>query len=357
MDILRSYSKHFRRAITALLAVSCLYGVTTQAQTTSADAHAIAIANVQTFDQQFNAYGQVEPIATIQLRAANPGIIMGLNLLPGQSLKTGQKIGELGGPEIKALLLQRKAELRSAQANLASSEKSLTFQKQQRELHLATQLAVIQAESILAQAQSTFETARAKLRALQQMIILKSPADGQVISVDAANGERVAVGQPVFTLQPANKLWLKAVYYGTDVALVKPGMTGRFFPVDDSKPIQVRVTTISSSIAKDGGASAGLMPVVSAPAWMNGEAGTVVLNGPISSMVVVPTRALILDQGKWWVLVHSATGNHPQEVVPGPARGWKTFIIQGLAPGTEVVVENAYLEFHRSISQRYQPPD
>jgi len=43
--------------------------------------------------------------------------------------------------------------------------------------------------------------------------------------------------------------------------------------------------------------------------------------------------------------------------VPGPARGWQTFIERGLEPGAQVVVENAYLEFHRGISKNYQPPD
>ncbi|MBI1174050.1 MAG: efflux RND transporter periplasmic adaptor subunit [Sideroxydans sp.] len=358
MDILKRACGHARRTIATLLAVSCLFGAaTTQAQAASTDTHAVVTANVQTFDQQFHAYGQVEPIAIVQVRAASPGIVSGMNLLPGQVLKSGQEIGKLGGPEIKALLLQSNAELRSAQASLAAAGKSLVFQKQQRELHLATQLAVIQAESVLAQAQSANETARANLRALQQMIILRSPVDGQVSSVDAANGERMAVGQPVFTLQPANKLWLKAVYYGAEAAMIKPGMEGRFISADDSNPIPVRIATVSGSIAKDGGESVGLMPVGAAPVWMNGESGTVVLNGSKSSMVAVPTRALILDQGKWWVLVHTSTGNHPQEVVPGPAHGWETFIMHGLAPGTEVVVDNAYLEFHRSISQRYQPPD
>ena len=75
------------------------------------------------------------------------------------------------------------------------------------------------------------------------------------------------------------------------------------------------------------------------------------------SLVAVPTRALILDQGQWWVLVHTANGNQPRLVTPGPARGWQTFIERGLEPGAEVVVENAYLEFHSGISKNYQPPD
>ena len=94
------------------------------------------------------------------------------------------------------------------------------------------------------------------------------------------------------------------------------------------------------------------------PIW-NGNAGWLIAGGGVLFLAfsAVPTRALILDQGKWWVMVHTATGDHPQEVIPGPTRGWQTFIAHGLEPGTEVVVDNAYLEFHRSISQRYQPPD
>ena len=72
---------------------------------------------------------------------------------------------------------------------------------------------------------------------------------------------------------------------------------------------------------------------------------------------MIPTRALILDRGEWWVLLHTDRGNHPQAVVPGPARGWRTFIKRGLQPGAQVVVENAYLEFHSGISRHYQPPD
>ena len=34
-----------------------------------------------------------------------------------------------------------------------------------------------------------------------------------------------------------------------------------------------------------------------------------------------------------------------------------TYISRGLKPGEQVVAENAYLEFHRGISQRYTPPD
>jgi hypothetical protein len=71
----------------------------------------------------------------------------------------------------------------------------------------------------------------------------------------------------------------------------------------------------------------------------------------------VPTRALILDQGTWWLLVHTPQGIRRQAVVPGPSRGESTLIEKGLHPGAEIVVDNAYLLFHRDFSKSFQAPD
>ena len=106
-----------------------------------------------------------------------------------------------------------------------------------------------------------------------------------------------------------------------------------------------------------GGEAVGLTPTISNVRWINSEFGALTLNLPMRRLVAVPTRALILDRGKWWVLVHTAKGDHPQEVAPGPSRGWQTFLESGISQGTEVVVQNAYLVFHRGISKTYQPPD
>ncbi len=60
---------------------------------------------------------------------------------------------------------------------------------------------------------------------------------------------------------------------------------------------------------------------------------------------------------QWWVLVRTQQGNRRHRVVPGPSRGWQTFIEQGLKPGEHVVVQNAYLEFYHGIASHYTPPD
>lgn len=317
----------------------------------------VVTAQVQSVTNQFVAYAQVEPIAALPIRAAEAGQVEKLEIIPGAAVRAGQKLAELGGPEIRAALAQAEAAVNGAQTNLLAARQSLAIEQQQLASRLVTRQMVLQAETAVARAQAAFDTAQAQLQSLRQTITLTAPAGGTVLAVNAAEGQRVNAGEPVLTLQPADKLWLKAAYYGADVAAIHLGMTGEFYPADGDRPIPVKVASVFAALNPDGGESVGLLPDGPASGWLNGQFGTVTLNGPVRQLVVVPTRALILDHGQWWALVHTAQGVQRQPVAPGPARGWQTFIETGLKPGDQVVVENAYLEFHCSISQNYLPPD
>lgn len=309
-----------------------------------------------TITPQLEAYGQVEPIALLPVNAAEAGVIGGLNVLPGARVRHGQMVAHLEGPQIDSLLRQGQADVRSARAQLRAARRTLEIERQQLTVHLSTQTAIQRAESALATAQTNFSNARSHLRAVRQMATLSAPADGTVLAVNASSGELVATGQTVLTLQPKGRLWIKATYYGSDQSQIRLGMKGKFVPSDGSAPIPIQVDAVAGTMTAGGGEALGLSPTISRVRWINGEFGTVTLDLSPRKLVVVPTRSLILSRGKWWVLVHSVHGDHPQEVVPGPSRGWQTFLESGIKPGTEIVVRNAYLLFHRGISQKYQPP-
>jgi biotin carboxyl carrier protein len=248
-------------------------------------------------------------------------------------VRAGQELARLEGPSTKAALLQSEADVRSALAQLSTAQKSLAIQTEQLASHLSTREAVHQAESTAVQAQTAFDNAQVRLESLRQMTTVSAPADAIVLALNSADGELVGAGQPILTLQPGNSLWLKAAYYSSDFRAIRIGMTGRFSPSDGSASIPIKVCAVFGTLGTGGGDS------------------------PQRSLVAIPTRALILDHGEWWVMVHTAQGDHPQAVVPGSAEGWNTFIERGLAPGTKVVVNNAYLLFHSSISEHYQIPD
>lgn len=331
-------------------------GVLLAAMPGRADTNYVTV-QAQACTNEFVAYAQVEPVAVLPVRAPTAGVIGGLNLLPGTAVHAGAELAHLQGPEIDAMLSQARAAMTSARARLGAAKKLLNVQRQQLAAHLGTHQAVYQAESALAEARSSLDAAQAQLQADRRLTNVTASVDGTVLAVNAGDGERLAAGEAVLTLQPAESLWLQAEYYGTDAAAIRVGMTGQFTRVDGGDAVPVKVSRVLASLSPGGGKSVGLFATSPRPGWLNGESGTVILNGPAQSLPAIPTRALILDRGKWWVLLHTDQGNLPQAVVPGPARGWQTFIKRGLQPGAQVVVENAYLEFHRSISQHYQPPD
>lgn len=302
----------------------------------------------QPVTEAFRAYGQIQPVAVTQVSAVEAGVVTRL-VLPGERVTAGQVLAVLGGAQAQSLLAQRRSALRAASVQLAADRRKLTT-------HLATRQAVAADEA-------AYETARGELQVALETLTLRAPADGQVIGVDAANGSQVAAGQRILTLQTSQP-WLRATYYGADALAIQPGMRGQFQPASGA-PIAVRVKTVSQALGADGGEEVGLFPAplpqqgaaTLAQSWRSGAWGTVRILGMTRPMVAVPTRAVILDQGHWWVLVRTPQGDRRQPVVPGPTSGWTTYISQGLRPGEQVVVENAYLEFHRGISQRYTPPD
>lgn len=303
------------------------------------------------------AYARVEPIAIMKLKAAQTGIIDAMAVVPGQKVSGGTVLGHLAGPAVDAMLAHLRNSTTAARAALQAARKILASQRRRLAGRLATQEAFYQAEADLARAKAGVDDARSQLRAAQASLVLKAPGDGIVLTVNATAGDRVQAGDTILTLQPAGGLWLVARYYGADASAVRPGVAGRFEPAAGGAAIPVKVRTLIGPVAPDGGLAVGLAATAAAPDWLNGEAGRVTLAGPDLTGVAVPTRALILDAGRWWILERTKDGDRRRQVVPGPHRGTLTLVRQGIEPGTRVVVENAYLEFHRDFARHYQPPD
>lgn len=311
----------------------------------------------QPFSAHYSAYARVAPVHLVRVRTARAGVIDQLSVVPGDKLAAGQLLARLGGPSVKAALAQRRSAVQEAEAALTAAQKTLVVERQKRQSHLSTRQTVAQAQAAAQRAQAELTAARSSLEAFKASTALHAPTSGTVLALGAADGERVSAGKTVLTVQPAHGLWLKADYYGADATAVRTGMRGRFVPADGSPAVQVTVRSVFASQQEDGGRTVTLAPTAAKPGWESGEAGAVTIEGPRRTAVAVPTRALILDRGRWWVLVHTSQGDRRRAVTPGPSRGEDTLIEKGLSVGAKVVVANAYLKFHRDVSRHYEPPD
>jgi len=314
-------------------------------------------ARAVSYTPHYRAYARVAPVRVVRVRAGRVGVVAKLAVRPGDTVSAGQQLARLGGAQAQALVARRRSAVGEAQAQLAAARETLAAERQKRQSHLSTQQQVAQARAALAKARGQLASARASLAAARSAARVQAPVAGTVLALAAADGERVSAGDTLLTLLPAHGLWVKASYYGPGAAAVTRGMHGRFEPADGSAPVAVTVRSVFAVQQAGGGRTAALTASAAQPGWVNGEAGSVTLQGEPQRAVVVPSRALVLDQGRWWVLVHAAHGARRQAVVPGPSRGENTVIRSGLKAGQQVLATHAYLTFHRGVSEHYEPPD
>lgn len=319
----------------------------------------VAVARVQKWSTTLEGYARVAPISLVNVRAMVPGALTHLSVVPGTPVAKGQVVAEVDGSRMRAFMMAREQAFRSARVRAATASQALAIVQRKFAHQLATRQDVNAARSELAAAQADLNTTQAQLRETRDMQRVRAPFAETVMSVQSANGEQIRAGESVLTLLPTRMLWIRAMYYGADAAELHVGMTGRFRLADGSDAVQVKIMSVASSVAADGGRRIGLLPVAPASmsSFIDGQWGSVTLDGLTRQGVVVPTSALVLDRGRWWVLVRTAKGDKPQPVVPGATQGWHTRIVSGLRPGERVVVKNVFLEYHRDIAQSYQPPD
>jgi RND family efflux transporter MFP subunit len=313
-------------------------------------------AQQQTGPVRYTAYGQVEPTSIVTVRVVDAGTLSDLHVLPGSTVSANAVLAEVKGPQMRALLTQRETALQSAQARLEAATRSLAITRDQLAEQLSTKQALDAASSELAAARAAEQTAQAQLAETRGQQVITAPVAGSVIAVSAANGEQVRAGDTLVTIQPSGSLWVRAKYYGEDASALRIGMTGRFAPAGGGASVPVSVINIAQAAGADGALQVGLVAPSRAD-WISGQWGTVTLDGAPASYVTVPTAALILDRGEWWVLVRTPKGDEPRRVVPGHAQGWQTRIVSGLRAGEQVVAQDAFLEYHRGIADTYQPPD
>ena len=303
------------------------------------------------------AYAQVEPQALVPLSTSATGIVSKLRVLPGDRVHSGEVIARLTGPEFAATWAAARGAVASARAEETGAEQALALRRRQAVDHLATRQEVLQAEAVLARTKAALDRALAEVDAMRAAGAVESPVSGVVLAVDTADGARVVAGQALLTIQPAGRIWLRADWYANSGISVHRGMTGRFAPSGGGPDIPVEVRAVFGERTPGGGEALGLEPTEPGVGWKSGDTGVITLQGAPRQMISVPTRALILDRGHWWVLVRNAGKDHPVAVQPAWSNGWNTFLATGPAADAQIVVENAYLDYHRGISDHYQPPD
>ncbi len=302
------------------------------------------------------APARVQAAFNTVLGAPTAGVVSNLRVIPGEEVRAGQVIARLTGPTVSTDTARFAADLKSARIRVTAATQAAAIEQQKLDEQLSTRDAVIRAHAELDTARQQLAAAQAASRGYASLTTISAPVAGMVMVVNAADGQYASAGQSLITIAPATGLYVVADLFGSNADPVAPGMKGVFLPEGNNAMIQVVVLRISRSLTTPGQVEVWLK---AGPGYTldPGAVGTVSLTTSEDKQVAVPSAALILDAGQWWVLVRDRSGSRRREVVPGLSdRGW-TSIRQGLALGERVVTQDAYLLFHQDFATRYQQAD
>ncbi len=331
-----------------------LFGCAAQAGLPPAAEGPVIVAN-HPFSPSFTAYAVVEPVAPVTVQALVNGTLVQWRALPGMAVRRGDVLGRLAGPErAKEVAAARAARDQAAEAlDLAKKNEAVV---QQTYPVISNSQKLHEARSLVLQAQSALEAAKARWAFVRDEGEIRAPDSGALTDVYAAEGQTVAAGTVLARMEDPSRLWVHAVFYGRDALRLRPGLKGSFVPVGGGEAVPVRVSGVIAPVRPDGGRAVGCLPL-GPSAWVSGEAGTLDLKSPSVSWPAVPEAALILKGERWYVVVRGSGGYENREVEPGPEEsGWRA-IPRGLKPGERVVVKDAYRIFHRDVAKGFTPPN
>ncbi|WOD14214.1 efflux RND transporter periplasmic adaptor subunit [Paraburkholderia kirstenboschensis] len=303
-----------------------------------------------------SAPAHVQAVSNAVLSAPTAGIVTGLRVTPGETVRAGQTIARLTGPSVMSEKARLAADLRTARIRVSAATQAAAIEQQKFDDQLSTRDAVARVRAELDAARQQLVAAQSTAQGYTGLATIAVSEPGVVTTVSAADGQYVSAGQPLVTVSSSRDLHVVANLYGSDAALVAVGMKGAFLSERGDAPIYVVVKRTSWSVATPGQLEVWLSPVEGS-SLEPGSVGTISLSAPDEKHLAVPSTALVLDGGEWWVLVHDKAGNHRRHVAPGLAYGGWTSIRGGLSSGELVVTQDAYLFFHQDFSTRYQQAD
>lgn len=293
----------------------------------------------------------VKPVYDVTLRAAATGRLEDVRVKPGDHVKQGQQLGRLHGTSYAAALASARAAARMARRSLALDADRLKRAKARYPL-LTDRSDLDRSQLLVARARDAVVRARSRLQALRKHGLLTAPVNGTVTRVLAGDGTRITPGDKLIEIQPHGNFWLRGTVYAKAMGRIHRGMRGVFVPTTGGAPIHITVARIFPR--NDGtGLGIGMEPSATGAHWSSGESGMVTLYSARKDEPAVPDRALVLSNGRWWVLkdVHGHIAR--VHVTPDGSRGGWTWLRSGVTAGTPVVVSNAYLLFHKSFASKY----
>jgi RND family efflux transporter MFP subunit len=205
--------------------------------------------------------GRFEAFATAPIYARVPGYLKSWQVDIGAPVKAGQLLGEIETPDLDQQLLQARADMESAKANMALSESTLKRMRSLLASKVISQQEYENRASDFEAKQAQFQSTKANVERLQvnkRFARITAPFNGTVTERNTDIGALINIGSsaspPLFTISDASKLRLYVNVPQNYSSIIKTGDEANI-TVPEHKGKTYKATVASSSGAINVGTS------------------------------------------------------------------------------------------------------
>ena len=268
----------------------------------------------------------------------------------GDRVQKGQLMAVIKSAELSAM----QAEKQSMEAEIKVLQRDLESMQGMYKDRLASQKELFEAQSRLRQAEIELEKVNINLSLYGSSgsdgtFVVRAPISGFVVNRNIAPGSQIAAeSEPLFVIADLSKVWIMANVYAGDLAFVKQGT-----------PVDVRASSWRNEVFH--GTIDAVAQVFDAEEHVL-KARIVMPNADMkfrpemavdltlqlsdeTEMAAAPTKAIIFDSNKHFVVVQQGESFAIREVELHSRNGDTTYLSSGLEAGETVVVKNQLLMY------------
>ena len=175
--------------------------------------------------------GSLNPYRQVDVRAQVPGVVGGMSVDRGESVRAGQVMATIEAAGIRSQAASADAQIAGAQSAVALARRQLESSEMLYERGAVSRLEFETARTQLEAAEAQLAATRAQAASARESAArtaIEAPIDGQISRRSVSEGEAVLPGQTLFTIVNTSLLELAGQAPVDEAARVKVGMPVEF---------------------------------------------------------------------------------------------------------------------------------
>jgi len=315
-----------------------------------------AMPSRHSFTQAIPWIGKVESQLSVDLVTHVDGRVLEIDASDQRSVRTGQVILRLGGPQIETVRARLSGQVSSLQALLDLNQQTLSRLQQGLQEQLATkdQIATVQEERVKLETQLL--QARLELENLRRQALIQANSSGIFTNRKVSVGADVRAGQTLGSIIDPRRLRIVAALFPpSGLSLEGKDAAIRF---DADQTVHGRVSAVLPEASEAGATGVWIESPDIAQRLRPGQTVQGEVIAATREALAVPETALVYDdQERPYLFLQNKDGYASQSVETGLSQDGWVEIRSGLNPDQPVVVQGAYELFYRQFSQQFKVPD